>query len=237
MLDAGICVTINSDDPAYFGGYLNENYLQTFAALGLNPQQAKTVAANSLQASFAKDADKALQELTDSGKLSVDQLLKVTEQANNFKIKMEEIASDERIKTIEAKITLDVARLEAETQQVEAAFDSITATIENTGDVLKALYGEFTGAGTYEQLKLEQWINEENARRDKAFEMQEKLIQVQIDAIKARTDAMNRGDAFIRVDGSGLEPHLEAFMWEVLKAIQVQASADMQEFLLGVATA
>ena len=59
MLDAGICVTINSDDPAYFGGYLNENYLQTFAALGMNAQHAKTLAANSLQASFASDADKA----------------------------------------------------------------------------------------------------------------------------------------------------------------------------------
>ena len=59
MLDAGLCVTINSDDPAYFGGYLNENYLQTFAALGMNAQHAKTLAANSLQASFASDADKA----------------------------------------------------------------------------------------------------------------------------------------------------------------------------------
>ncbi len=59
MLDLGLCVTINSDDPAYFGGYLNENYLQTFAALGLNTQHAKTLAANSLQASFATNADKA----------------------------------------------------------------------------------------------------------------------------------------------------------------------------------
>jgi hypothetical protein len=30
MLERGLCVMINSDDPAYFGGYLNENYLQTF---------------------------------------------------------------------------------------------------------------------------------------------------------------------------------------------------------------
>jgi adenosine deaminase len=33
LLDAGLCVTINSDDPAYFGGYINENFTQTFAAL------------------------------------------------------------------------------------------------------------------------------------------------------------------------------------------------------------
>ncbi|MBT0569116.1 adenosine deaminase [Curvibacter sp. CHRR-16] len=52
MLDAGICATINSDDPAYFGGYINENFTQTFAALGLNAQHAYTLAANSFEASF-----------------------------------------------------------------------------------------------------------------------------------------------------------------------------------------
>ena len=58
MLDAGLCVTLNSDDPAYFGGYLNENYLQTFAALHLNAQQAYKLAANSIEASFAPEEDK-----------------------------------------------------------------------------------------------------------------------------------------------------------------------------------
>ena len=58
MLDAGLCVTINSDDPAYFGGYLNENYLQTFAALHLGAQQAYRLAANSIEASFAPEEDK-----------------------------------------------------------------------------------------------------------------------------------------------------------------------------------
>ncbi len=58
MLDAGLCVTLNSDDPAYFGGYLNYNYLQTFAALHLNAQQAYKLAANSIEASFAPEPDK-----------------------------------------------------------------------------------------------------------------------------------------------------------------------------------
>lgn len=58
MLDAGVRVTINSDDPAYFGGYLLENYLQTFAALHLNAQHAYRLAANSLEASFAPEQDK-----------------------------------------------------------------------------------------------------------------------------------------------------------------------------------
>ncbi len=53
LLDAGLCATINSDDPAYFGGYVNQNYLETFAALPqLTAQHAHTLAANSFEASF-----------------------------------------------------------------------------------------------------------------------------------------------------------------------------------------
>jgi adenosine deaminase len=52
MLDAGIVATINSDDPAYFGGYINENFTQTFSALGMDSQQAYQLALNSFNASF-----------------------------------------------------------------------------------------------------------------------------------------------------------------------------------------
>ncbi len=60
LLEAGLCVTINSDDPAYFGGYINDNFVQTFAALPqLTAQHAYALAANSFEASFAPAADKA----------------------------------------------------------------------------------------------------------------------------------------------------------------------------------
>ncbi|RZL11619.1 MAG: adenosine deaminase, partial [Rubrivivax sp.] len=59
LLDHGLKVTINSDDPAYFGGYLNQNFLETFAALDLDAQAAYTLARNSFEASFAPEADKA----------------------------------------------------------------------------------------------------------------------------------------------------------------------------------
>jgi adenosine deaminase len=52
MLDAGIVATVNSDDPAYFGGYINENFTQTFAALGMTSQHAYQLARNSFDASF-----------------------------------------------------------------------------------------------------------------------------------------------------------------------------------------
>ena len=52
LLDAGLAATVNSDDPAYFGGYLNDNFTQTFAATGLQAQHAYTLARNSFEASF-----------------------------------------------------------------------------------------------------------------------------------------------------------------------------------------
>lgn len=59
LLAAGLKVTVNSDDPAYFGGYVNQNYLATFAALRLGAAEAYTLARNSLEASFASDERKA----------------------------------------------------------------------------------------------------------------------------------------------------------------------------------
>ena len=60
LLHAGLCATINSDDPAYFGGYLNQNFTEIFAALpALGAREAYTLARNSFEASFATAADKA----------------------------------------------------------------------------------------------------------------------------------------------------------------------------------
>ncbi len=55
LLDAGLCATVNSDDPAYFGGYLNANFVQTVQALHLTREDVVTLARNSFEASFVSD--------------------------------------------------------------------------------------------------------------------------------------------------------------------------------------
>ena len=62
LLEAGICATVNSDDPAYFGGYMNANFLAAFAALPpLGAAEAYALARNSFEASFvAADARAAM---------------------------------------------------------------------------------------------------------------------------------------------------------------------------------
>jgi adenosine deaminase len=55
MLDAGLCATVNSDDPAYFGGYAGDNLIEAQRALGLTRAQIITLARNSFAASFVDD--------------------------------------------------------------------------------------------------------------------------------------------------------------------------------------
>jgi adenosine deaminase len=52
LLDKGILATIHSDDPAYFGGYMNENYYETAKALNLNKSQLMQLAINAFEASW-----------------------------------------------------------------------------------------------------------------------------------------------------------------------------------------
>jgi len=59
LLRAGVRVTVNSDDPAYFGGYIGENFRAAAAALSLSREELHTLSRNAIEGSFADDARKA----------------------------------------------------------------------------------------------------------------------------------------------------------------------------------
>lgn len=158
---------------------------------------------------------------------------KATKEADSFRIKMEEIASNERIKNIEAIVSINVAELEAQTRQVESAFDSINTTISSTGDLLGSLFGSLNNADAYTKLQITEQIDLENKRREAALELQKKLTQATIEKIQAETRRIERGDALITVEAAGLEPHLEAIWFQIMKYIRVRVNSDAEQFLLG----
>ena len=165
-----------------------------------------------------------------------DQAKKVdeaTKKAQEFQAKMEEIASNERIKTIEAYVNLNVAELEAQTKQVEAAFDSINTAINSTGDLIGSLFGNLNNADTYTKLQITEQIDLENKRREAVFQLQKQLTQATIEKIQAETRRIERGDALITVEAAGLEPHLEAIWFQIMKYIRVRVNSDAEQFLLG----
>lgn len=74
MLDKGLLATVNSDDPAYFGGYINENYLAVAQAHNLSKMQISQLAKNSFKASWLGEEEKArmnlkLEEYLRNGKI------------------------------------------------------------------------------------------------------------------------------------------------------------------------
>jgi adenosine deaminase len=67
LLNANLCVTINSDDPAYFGGYINENFSAVCDAFDLNEKQLTVLARNSFEAAVIDEVrrQQILKELDD----------------------------------------------------------------------------------------------------------------------------------------------------------------------------
>jgi adenosine deaminase len=65
MLQLGLCVTVNSDDPAYFGGYVHDNLVAVMDSLALNAGELATLARNSFRASFLENhiVERHLQEI------------------------------------------------------------------------------------------------------------------------------------------------------------------------------
>lgn len=152
-------------------------------------------------------------------------------KSDDFLLKMEEIASNERIKTIEFGVNLQIEKAKADAERVKSIFESINVSIQSTGDVLSGLFGNLSGAGTYDRLEILEQIDTENKLRRETFELQKKVAEVEMDRDRAQTRALNRGDALIQVDGTGLAPELEAFMFAVFRAIRTRGNAALVDYL------
>ena len=60
MLDKGLMVMVNSDDPAYFGGYLNTNLIESQRSLNLSKEDIKKLVINSFESSFLNEREKKI---------------------------------------------------------------------------------------------------------------------------------------------------------------------------------
>lgn len=179
----------------------------------------------------ATGAFKAVGESAAESAAKVDE---ATKKSQEYLLKMEEIASNERIKTIEAVVSLKTEGLKADADRVKSTFESINGVIESTGDLIGSLWGSAKDADRYTQLKIEAQIAEENRRRQEALDLQKKLAEAEIERIQAQTAALDRGDAMIKIEDKGLEPELKAFLWKILKLIRVEGNAEFQQYLLGL---
>lgn len=188
----------------------------------------------------AKNAVKGTDKQAEALKKQAEEAKKAEEAQERLRLELEKLASNERIKLIEARVQLNVAEVQEQTKRIQAAFESLDNTVNSTADVINKAFGVLGDQTSKPWIdtdlrnKLFEQIDRENTFRERALKTQEELTQAQVDLLRQQARQIERGDALIKVDGSGLAPHLEAFMWEILKAVQVRTNRDGLKLLLGV---
>ncbi len=157
--------------------------------------------------------------------------------AEQYALELEKLASNERIKLIEARVTLNVTEVQEQTKRIQAAFDSLDNTVNSTADVINKAFGALSGNSMLDSSVRNQLfaqVERENVNRQEALRQQSKLNEAQIKVMEAQARNLESGEALIKVDGSGLAPHLESIMWEIMKQVQVRTNRDGLKLLLGV---
>jgi len=141
-------------------------------------------------------------------------------------------------KAVEWKAKLDIAHVEAGAKTMAAAFGTLSAGLQSSADIISAAFGAMSSfEGPHSQINTDRAfgvIDREMALREKMWSKTSQLIDVQMNYMNALIRRMSRGDALVKVDGAGLQPHLEAFMWEILSAIQVRVNEEGHAMLFGI---
>lgn len=166
-------------------------------------------------------------------KKSADEAKKAEEATRRWNEEIQKMQHVEKLALIEAQSKITTAQIEADAEKTVAAFESINAGIQSTGETISKLVGELAGLDGLDKVKVWDIIEEEMKLRQQEFALQKDLVQQQIALMKAKVSAMQKGEALIKIEGDGLKPHLEAFMWEILRTIQTRVNADGLDMLLG----
>lgn len=183
------------------------------------------------------EAARAMAEMEATAGPVAKELEKVAEISETLHIKMLELATDERIKTMELTAKVQVANIESETERIKSAFESTVSVFENTGKMLGGLFSMFgdDSLSLSEQWSIADQIDQENNRRDRSLDMQEALTSAQVELMTAKVDAVRNGDGLLKVDTTGVEPALELVLWNLLEKAQIRMNESAEDFLLGIA--
>lgn len=176
----------------------------------------------------------AVKEATEANKEADSTLTKRVETLAKFRLGLEEIQSKERISKFTMDAEVNMEKIKAATELFKNMTDTIQTGIQSTGESITSLFEILAdGSSRYNQDILDA-IEQEQEWRERQFKLQEELAQAQIDLIRARIEAMNRGEAIINVSAEGLEPHLQEVLRSIIEYAKVEATASAQDYLLGI---
>jgi hypothetical protein len=144
----------------------------------------------------------------------------------------------DEIRSMESMLEYSLKALEEQGKTAREAAKAAADMFGDASEVLGGGLGELTkllseGKGTY---FLREYLDEQVAIQKELAAAQAENLEAQARLADAKADAMERGDAEISITADGLEPELEAFMWRIIERVQVRATEEGAEFLLGLAS-
>ncbi len=218
-----------------------KSYLDAAAAAGTLDDAHKVVRAeydkihdaNNRATGSTGDYKTAIRQAGEASQGSAKELTNLARVAGDYETKMASIASNEKIKVIDSKFKLNIAEVEAQAKVATAIIESIGKTYEANTSLVGNLMSSLSGANTFGDRTKLAMATEANQRANDLHKAQMDLIQKNSEYLVAKTRAANNGDPLIKIQADGLKPHLEAFMWEILSAIQVRMAYDGGDMLVG----
>ena len=149
--------------------------------------------------------------------------------------KSEEAAMKMKLAMIDAFTQLSIASIEADVAKFETMFDSINTGLQESTKVLDSIFSNIGNSSFYQiQQQMLELAEKEMEMKNKLIDKQLELIDIEIKMKEQKLEMMENGESLISIDGSGLEPEIEAFMWKILEKIQVRVNEEASEFLLGI---
>lgn len=182
------------------------------------------------------NSKEVMNELATKTNITNKELIDLAKNTKEAEIKLEQIASNERIKIIESKVKLDIAEVEANAKIATAILSNLSETYKSDtgliGELSKQLTTGYSDADRF-RMRL---IDDAEKRVDELHKSQMKVIDAQVEYLRAKTSALAAGNPVMTINAQGLEPHLESIMWEIFKKIQVKLSQDNGDLIVGAIT-
>lgn len=165
--------------------------------------------------------------------------LEISKLENNTEIAKARLDSLTEIRI--AEIDLDIETIKQQTEQVKAAFESINDVSSTVGDNISTVIGAIAQLSDSDKLARDKLrifrdqLKEDNRRFDRQLELQEKLVNAQVQELKARASRLRQGKALVTIEGKNLNS-LEQLALEIIQELQFRLSDSAQQMLLGVGT-
>lgn len=206
-----------------------------FIGIGKNPDGSWIYAEITAK---SKDIDKVKKEIET---IPSDKLLEIKLQGEiDTKIAEIEATAETAQAAFEwtAKVRIEEAQASAAVlkQAFESAGESVVALSSSVTDMFGNLVSNWNGLGYLAQWNFMDILEDQQDAQNRALESQVKLNEAQIKWLNAKAESLRRGDGLIQIDTTGIEPALEMVMWQIIEKVQIRASEEAADFLLGLGT-